>query len=129
MNGPRPVRAIRRKECTVSEIDKINAKRKSGALAAGLNLLLPGVGYMYCGRILLGIVVLPFTALMLWSQPQFGLVMMAILVIDGFLAAGRYNKEIDEQLTSAMKTCPKCAEKVLPEAKICKHCKSDLQAA
>jgi len=103
-------------------IDELRAKNKSGWLAAGLNILLPGLGYIYCGRVFLGVVVLPFVLGLVYVMPPAALTIWAILVIDGFLAAGRYNKTLDQKINSAMKTCPQCAEKILPEARVCKHC-------
>lgn len=108
------------------DIKKLEKKRKSGLLAAGLNLLLPGVGYMYCGRWFLGIVVIPFMIGMFYFamtyNPFMFITLWAVLIIDGFLAANRYNKKLETKIEAGMKTCPMCAEKVLPAAKVCKHC-------
>ncbi|MDD5458205.1 MAG: SHOCT domain-containing protein [Phycisphaerae bacterium] len=83
---------------------EIEAKKKSGWIAALLNIFLPGVGYMYCGRIILGILVMLVAIGLLVAAlggailglPIFlfywSLVFMA--VIDGFLCAGRYNKKL-----------------------------------
>jgi len=74
---------------------KIESKKKSGWLAAFLNLVLPGAGYAYCGRWILGLIVFPFVVF-LWIV-SFGLAaipFMLIVVADGFLAAGRYNKKL-----------------------------------
>ncbi len=73
-------------------IEKLKHKNKSGLLAAGLNILLPGLGYMYCGRIFLGIIVLPFVIGLIYVQPFAAITIWIVLIIDGFLAAGRYNK-------------------------------------
>lgn len=107
-------------------VEQLEKKKKNGMLAAGLNILLPGAGYMYCGRILLGIVVLPFTLLMVFTVPMVAITMWIVLIIDGFVCAGRYNKKLDEKIQGAMKTCPACAEKILPAAKVCKHCGHNL---
>lgn len=39
--------------------------------------------------------------------------------------AGKIEKQV---ASGAMKKCPKCAEAVLPEAAICKHCGHDFSA-
>jgi len=103
-------------------IEDLQRKKKSGALAAGLNLILPGAGYMYCGRVILGIGALLFCVVMVAFNPFYVLPLWAILIIDGFLAADRYNKTLDIKIDSMMKKCPMCAEKISPEAKKCKHC-------
>ncbi|TAJ91782.1 MAG: hypothetical protein EPO31_13830 [Gammaproteobacteria bacterium] len=104
------------------ELDKLKHKEKSGLLAAGLNILLPGAGYMYCGRPILGIIVLPFVIGMIFVTPAGALGIWIVLIIDGFLAAGRYNKCLAQKIDAAMKVCPQCAEKIMPEAKVCRYC-------
>ncbi len=74
----------------------VESKKKSGWLAAVLNLVLPGAGYAYCGRWILGIVV--FAILLALSiaaeTPAVALGFALILAVDGFLAANRYNKKM-----------------------------------
>ena len=73
----------------------VESRKKSGGIAALLNLFLPGAGYIYCGRWLLGIFAFFFVIAMLIFSLGFaaiGIVLM--LVIDGFLCAGRYNKDL-----------------------------------
>jgi TM2 domain-containing membrane protein YozV len=68
---------------------------KSGLFAAFLNLLIPGLGYMYCGRVFLGIIAFIFTVVIVVVTFGVGaLVMYPILIIDGFLCAGRANRRI-----------------------------------
>lgn len=105
------------------DIEQLSEKRKYGFMAAGLNLLLPGAGYIYCGRIFLGIIALPFFILFIvMSGPIFYGPLWAILIIDGFISATIYNKKLDKRINAAMRTCPMCSERILPEAKVCKHC-------
>ena len=75
--------------------EKFEIRRKSGVLAAGLNILLPGLGYMYCGRVLLGLVVLPFVISLLYVEPMSAVIVWIILIIDGFLAANRFNGKLE----------------------------------
>lgn len=73
----------------------VESRKKSGWLAAFLNLFIPGAGYMYCGRWIFGIIAFLFVAAMI--AMTFGvaaLVLPPILFIDGFLAAGRHNKKL-----------------------------------
>lgn len=74
---------------------KVEAGKKSGWLAAILNLFLPGAGYAYCGRWFLGIIAFFFViAMFVFSLGYAAGGIVLILVIDGFLCAGRYNKQL-----------------------------------
>lgn len=74
---------------------RVEAKKKSGWLAAFLNLILPGAGYIYCGRWVLGIIVfLIVLGLAIASGGLIAIPLIVILIADGFLAAGRYNKKL-----------------------------------
>lgn len=77
----------------------VESRKKSGWLAALLNLFLPGAGYMYCGRWFLGIVAFFFVVAMFVVSLGFAAVSIVfILIIDGFLCAGRYNKNLITQI-------------------------------
>ncbi|MDB4403261.1 ARV1 family protein [bacterium] len=73
--------------------------KKSGAVAALLNLVIPGAGYMYCGRVALGVIVLitvPFAILVTGGFAL--LVTVPAMVVDGVMCAGRSNKALAEKL-------------------------------
>lgn len=73
----------------------VESRKKSGGIAALLNLFLPGAGYMYCGRWFLGIVAFFFVvALFIFSLGSAAVCLILVLIIDGFLCAGRYNKNL-----------------------------------
>ncbi len=112
------------------DVEGFEQKRKKGWVAALLNLLLPGVGYMYCGNWLLGLVAGPFLLVMAFSMGALGLVfapcIYIILIIDGFLAANRANNKLNKKINSLMRACPRCAERVLRAAKVCKHCGAEI---
>jgi hypothetical protein len=77
----------------------VDSKKKSGAIAALLNLVLPGAGYAYCGRWFLGIIAFFFTVLMILVSLGFAaLAVWLILITDGFLCASRYNKKLIERM-------------------------------
>lgn len=107
-------------------------KEKSVPVAILLNIIVPGVGYMYIGRVFLGLIcffimgtVLLFSmatvvlAVPVWFFCQF---IMAIDMIS--LNSSRNRKQL-----KSMTKCPSCAELVLKEAKVCKHCSRDLPKA
>lgn len=76
----------------------VEARKKSGLVAALLNLFLPGAGYIYCGRWILGIVAFIFTvALIIYSLGIAVVGVVLMLIIDGFLCAGRYNQNVIKQ--------------------------------
>ena len=95
-------------------------QKKSGALAAGLNLVIPGAGYMYCGRVFLGIIALLFALAMAFTVPYGAIGLWLVMIIDGFLCAERYNRKLEDAIPK--KRCPQCAEEILYAAKVCKHC-------
>ena len=77
----------------------LETKKKSQIVAALLNLLLPGAGYAYCGRWLLGLIAFLFVAAI--AVLSFGLAvapLILLLIIDGYLAAGRYNNKLIQSL-------------------------------
>ncbi|MGB9429071.1 MAG: hypothetical protein WCC11_04220 [Gammaproteobacteria bacterium] len=86
------------------------ARKKSGLLAAVLNLCVPGAGYLYCDRPVLGIFVfLLFVVLPLYYFGIAGIVgvfwliaiFWLVFVIDGFLCAGRYNSKMALKIASS----------------------------
>jgi len=77
----------------------VEARKKSGVVAALLNLVLPGAGYMYCGRWILGIFAFLFVVtLFLISLGYFAGFLALVLILDGFLCAGRYNRKLIERV-------------------------------
>jgi hypothetical protein len=73
----------------------VESQKKSGWIAALLNWFIPGAGYMYCQRVGLGIFVLLFTIVVGVATAGVALlVLMPIFIIDGFLAANRFNQKL-----------------------------------
>lgn len=78
---------------------QVEARKKSGWLAAFLNLLLPGAGYVYCGMWVVGILAFLFIVAVAIFTAGLGLVLFwPIIFIDGFLAAGRHNRRVIAQV-------------------------------
>lgn len=78
-----------------------NVRRKKGWLAALLNLVIPGAGYMYCGRVGLGIFVL-IVGVFIWfagfALPVVLGSFLLVVIVDGFLCAERYNRQLAEKI-------------------------------
>lgn len=77
----------------------VESRKKSRLVAILLNLFIPGAGYIYCGRWFLGIVAFFFVIALLISS--FGLAavgLILVLIIDGALCVGRYNRKMIETL-------------------------------
>lgn len=99
-------------------------KEKSLPKAIGLNLFLPGLGYMYMGKPIVG--------------PLIGLLMIGALLAGGpFLAIPAWftinilmaidmlilsNKNKAKIIAETMKKCPACAELIKKEANVCRFC-------
>ena len=77
----------------------VESRKKSGVVAALLNLVLPGAGYMYCGRWILGIFAfLIVVVLFVISLGYLAGFLALVLILDGFLCAGRYNRKLIERV-------------------------------
>ena len=74
-------------------------QEKNPAIAAVLNLFVPGIGYMYCGRIGLGLVALFLIPLVVFLTHGIALLItVPVVVIDGVLCAQRYNRLLADRL-------------------------------
>ncbi len=103
-------------------------KEKSIPLAIGLNVLLPGTGYMYMGKIFIGIaalllIIAIYAATSLFALFSTWFVMNFIMAVDMVILGKKKNKEFEQE---TMTKCPMCAELIKKEAKICKHCGAKL---
>lgn len=106
-------------------------KAKNLPLAIGLNILLPGLGYIYYGKWIVGLaggaLVIAIaasnparSALMVW------LMMNAIMLIDMMLLHSRMKKKF---AAANLIKCPSCAESIMEEAKKCRFCGESLKEA
>lgn len=81
------------------------AQKKSGWLAAFINLVFPGAGYAYCDRWGLGVFVFVlYMAIIVVGSKGLGLGLitpvglMPITFLDGFLVAAQYNKTLMDNI-------------------------------
>lgn len=96
-------------------------KEKSLPLGIGLNLVLPGLGYVYMGRWFLGLIAGALILAIIFSASApnaliVWLVMNLIMLIDMIVLHGKRKKQLQIE-------CYFCAELINRNAKICKHCK------
>lgn len=106
-------------------------KEKSLPLAIGLNILLPGIGYMYMGKWIVGIIA---CLLIIAIYATTGLVFLfptwtginVIMGIDMIMLSNKNKKKVLEATT---KKCPNCAELIQREAKVCRFCSTNFEVA
>jgi Flp pilus assembly protein TadB len=102
-------------------------KEKSLPLAIGLNLFLPGAGYMYMGKVVVGIAAMLLVLMIYVASFVLGLMtsfgFFVIMTIDMLILGNKRKKEIEKNTT---KNCPKCAELIKKEAKVCRFCNTAL---
>ena len=128
------------------------SKRETGSMInKDINLatflsLIPGLGYIYIGKIGQGIgtffIILVFTIITYWigtikGAPNslywiFGLFILLVLVgyfvqiIGTRMACKSMNKVLDKQFKVSNRKCPFCAEIIKAEAKVCRYCGRDI---
>lgn len=108
-----------------------NVKKKQLPLAIGLNFVLPGAGYMYMGKWIVGIfAMLLIVAIVLSVRMDMALSTWVginiIMAIDMYML---FRKNENKYIENNSKKCPGCAELIQKEAKICRFCNSNVEAA
>ena len=115
------------------------SEKKNVGTAVVLNFVLPGAGYMYVGKVVLGVVVLllallaDFAAI---SGAGIGVEAAGFLgvvgAIDGYLQATKYNERVDrekaEEEEDNLVRCPECAERIQRTARVCRFCQHRMAA-
>lgn len=110
---------------------EIVMKEKSLPLAIGLNILLPGLGYMYMEKWIVGIfacllvVGIYVTTGLLFIVPTW-IGLNVIMGIDMAILSNKNKKKIAEATTIK---CLNCAEVIQREAKVCRFCNTKFTTA
>lgn len=94
-------------------------------IAIGLNLIVPGLGYLYMGRDVAGLVlILAMLSALFFLPLAMILVLLAIpmQIIMALDIAIRHRKLI----AAASRACPHCAEPIRIQATVCRYCGRDV---
>ena len=112
-------------------IDKGIAKEKNVRISAILSIIIPGLGQIYNGEVLRGILYIiligssGIIAMILFEDLR-GMIIYVIIeiifVIDAYRMAVNINRSLVEHERVLLKKCPFCAEMVKNEEIVCKHC-------
>jgi len=129
----REIQQAQQQKQQLLETKRKKAKPRSVPLAIGLNLVLPGLGYLYGGRVISFFAALLFCLFIILplaiARPILILIIPMvhlIMALDLIWWIGRRNEKAREQNTQK---CPYCAELIKPEAKLCRYCGSTLDSA
>jgi hypothetical protein len=104
-------------------MNAIVPKHKSLAVAILLNFVIPGGGYIYMGRWVLGIATLFVVVAMLLIFPLGIIGYWIWMAIDMLILS---NKRQNQIISATTKKCPYCAELIQREALVCRYCHHDL---
>lgn len=80
-----------------------DAQKKSAGLACFLNFFFPGIGYLYAGRIILGLVVffilLPLAVILgIFTFGLLFLVFWIVVIVDAYRTVERHNRKLAQSL-------------------------------
>lgn len=100
---------------------------KNPTLAAILSFLLIGLGQVYNGQVLKGIAFFLLQGLNVFLTTLvvgfiFIPVVWIVAIYDAYKTAQRINEEAMRQNLADTKPCPRCAERVMADAQVCRHC-------
>jgi len=102
-------------------------RKKNLPLAIGLNIVLPGLGYIYMGRFVIGIVAAVLTIGYIATEPshvgQTWAFMNLIMCIDMFFLSSKNRERLTEE---TMRQCPFCAEMIKKQAMLCRFCNNEV---
>jgi TM2 domain-containing membrane protein YozV len=101
-------------------------KKKDYATAILLNLFLPGAGYIYAGRVFLGVLVLLMSigasvGYAMGVESLAGVVGFFAIIggADGYLTVKKFNEKAE---AGDRMPCPACGESIARGAQVCRFC-------
>jgi len=105
---------------------KRKLKEKSLPLSIGLNVILPGLGYIYMGRLILGLIgVIAISYLYLNTALIYaGVTWMMVNLLMGIDMYMMQQKRTAQITARNTRRCPNCAEIIQRQAKVCHFCKT-----
>ena len=104
-------------------------KKKSVPLAILLNMLLPCIGYFYMGKWFKGILAAFISVIVIVLTMGLGYFFLQIIFsIDMIIISNDIDADNNKLYESNRRSCPNCRESIVIGAKVCVHCKSNLQS-
>ncbi len=105
----------------------VTVQEKNPTLAAILSLLLNGLGQIYNGQVGKGIFIFCIQIVNALLTSVFigfftGAIVYIWSVYDAYAVAKRLNEQNQQQFLTNTKQCPRCAERVNIDAKVCRYC-------
>jgi len=107
-SSPPPALPVKQPDNANSDVEKqilFESQKKSAGVACLLNFVLPGIGYMYAGRVIIGLFVLGLWGVMfLLGFLTLGItwiicsLIWLVGIIDGFLCVDRANKKLAQKV-------------------------------
>lgn len=100
---------------------------KNPALAAILSFLIPGLGQIYNGEVVKGLIIIGVQIINILLATIVigiftGLIVFVWAIYDAYKTAEKINAQAGQQALVNTKVCPRCAERVNSGAKVCHHC-------
>ncbi|MEM7132686.1 MAG: zinc ribbon domain-containing protein [Chloroflexota bacterium] len=109
-------------------------QEKNPTLAAILSFLINGLGQVYNGQVgkglfIIGVQIINWLLTSIIIGFITGPIVFIWSVYDAYAVANRINASNMQQVMANTKKCPRCAERVNIDAKVCRHCSHEFVAA
>ncbi|MCB0128919.1 MAG: hypothetical protein KDE58_41925 [Caldilineaceae bacterium] len=109
-------------------------QEKNPTLAAILSVLINGLGQIYNGQVGKGILIIGIQIINALLTSIFigfftGAIVYIWSVYDAYTVAKQFNEQNQQQFLANTKQCPRCAERVNIDAKVCRYCNHEFTPA